>query len=111
MNADGESSGDISSITFGTGFDEERIKSESTLTSMSYTKDKDYPMSRTHSSISVTRMASTIYQPSRVNAKRRPLRHLWLSQAAYGKTRQGNKMEFFDKHFMAYMTVRIRHTQ
>ncbi|KAJ8447238.1 hypothetical protein Cgig2_030469 [Carnegiea gigantea] len=53
----------------------------------------------------------TIYQLSGDNVKRKPLRYLWLSQATYGKIKEGNKIEFFDKHCMAYITVRIHHTK
>jgi len=108
INRDKISISEISSCSSIMDFDGDNIKCESTLMSMSRIEDNGYAestISVTYSSINTPRAIGISFQLSRETANRRP-----LSPVAYGKIKQGKKIEFFDQYSMAYMTISVRHT-
>lgn len=90
--------------------DGDSTKSESTLTSMSYREangSSESTIPKSHCSINMPGELGIIFKISREIASRRPLSYLKLSQVAYGKIKQGNKIEFFDCCSIAYMTIKV----
>lgn len=65
-------------------------------------------ISKTHSTIDMPRETGITFKISQP-AQRRSPSFLKLSQATYGKLKQGRHIEFFDQCSLTYMTIRIHH--
>ena len=78
-------------------------ESESTLTSMSCEANggAESTIPKSHSSTNMRGKSDIIFKISRETSSQRPLSYLKLSQVAYGKIKQGNKIKFFYHYSMA----------
>lgn len=95
-------------------FDVDSIKSDPTLMSMSHMEDTNTAKptkSMTHCATNMPETIGITFKISRETTNRRLLSFPKLSKVAYGKLKQGNKIEFYDHNFMTEMIVSVHNTE
>ena len=88
-------------------FEEQNTNPKSAPPDMTSVKNQDYPMMSTPISDSKFAPRYVVYKPIGNTTRRRSLKLLCLSEAAYQRIEEGNSIEFFDKNTLSYMVIRI----
>ncbi|KAJ8434189.1 hypothetical protein Cgig2_004660 [Carnegiea gigantea] len=87
--------------------DGQNMTYESVLTHKTYLKGHDHLMSSASCWKGICAIRDVVYKPLGNSTRRRSLQLIRLPQAAYERVEQGDSIEFFDKHTMSYVVMRI----